>query len=224
MKQLVFFGALALATLASTVFAGRIPAVVPGTIYLALGLGVYAARLGHAGPYPFPEGMDLIVSTLCLAAGALLVGPSLRGRGAARFARRALIGLTPLLAFAGIASIAHEAEEVIVLRTPDRSGDVLETRLWVVDYAGAPWVVTGQRSEHVRRMTAVPRVEMLRGGTATCRLAEVHTDRATLETILRLRHEKYAVQRAAVALGIWPDSPEGLEKVAAAVRLAHCPE
>jgi hypothetical protein len=110
-----------------------------------------------------------------------------------------------------------------LLRTQDEEGTVRETRLWVIDYEGAPWVVTARNSEHVRQLTAKPRVELFRRGQARCYLAEPHGDRETIEDALRLRREKYWVQRVAVALGVWPGSRDDLEAIAVAVRFDPCP-
>ena len=59
-----------------------------------------------------------------------------------------------------LVAYGHEAEEVVVLRTSESDGTVRETRLWVVDHEGAPWIVTGREGRHDRNLAANPRVDL----------------------------------------------------------------
>src|SRR5262249_13537411 len=122
-----------------------------------------------------------------------------------------------------LVAIGHEAEEVVVLRTRDAQGAVLDTRLWVVDYDGAPWIVTTPIGRHVRNLTAEPRVELVRNGVAQCFLARRFTDRATIEAAFRARAKKYWTQRVGEAAGLWAAPGGDLEKIAVAIRLDPCP-
>lgn len=221
MMQPLFFGALLAIGAVLFALARRIRPSIVGALLLLAGAGVFAVRLVHEGPYPFPRGPDLVYGSANLLIGLWLLLPAARRR---LLPRRIVLALSPLLLCFASAGILHEAEEVVVLRTPDAQGDVLATRLWVVDHDGAAWVVTGRKSEPVRRLTAIPRVELVRGGRVGCYIASPYNDRETLETALRLRQEKYFAQRLAVAVGLWPDSLDGIEEIAVAVRLDPCPE
>jgi hypothetical protein len=114
---------------------------------------------------------------------------------------------------------------VVVLRTTGPEGAVRETRLWVVDYQGSPWIVTGRGSPHDLDLTANPRVEIFRQGESRCWMAERHLDRATLEALLEARSAKYRAQRIAFAIGAWkrPSEREDLDEIAVALRFTPCP-
>jgi hypothetical protein len=79
--------------------------------------------------------------------------------------------LLVLLAVAGACVayvLAHGAlievgREVIVLRTEDAGGAWRETRLWIVDHEGAPWLHGGD-SDWMRNLRARPIVEVVRSG------------------------------------------------------------
>ena len=214
---LVALGAL-LAALAP-----RIRPPVVGWLLLLCGASVFAVRLLHEGPYPLPRGSDLVFGPLNLLMGLLLIRSWHPSLARATLANRLLLGVTPIVLFLGLGAVLHEAEEVVILRTRNEEGTVRETRLWVIDHEGAPWVVTGRNSEQVRQLTANPRIELFRLGQARCYLAERHGDRETIEDALRLRHEKYLAQRLAVALGVWPRSRDDLDEIAIAVRFNPCP-
>lgn len=64
--------------------------------------------------------------------------------------------------------IASESGEVVVLTTSDIAGEPHETRLWVVDYQGAPWLRAGAAVQGwYQRLLAKPEVELTRNGTTT---------------------------------------------------------
>ena len=80
--------------------------------------------------------------------------------------RLALAALGTVL---GLAAVAHwalieHAGEVVVLRTTEPDGSRLETRLWIVDNGGVPYLHGGD-SDWMRNLTARPIVEVERGGT-----------------------------------------------------------
>lgn len=191
------------------------------------GLTVFAVRLHHEGPYPFPGGMDLASGCIALLMGALLIRSpwSSRSEGGVSWVTRVLLGVSPIVFFLGFVAYAHEAEEVIVLRTTGSEGEVRDTRLWIVDHQGSPWIVTGRGYPQDLELTASPRVEVFRRGEARCWMAERHLDRATIETILQARSEKYRAQRVAFAMGVWKHFSErdDLDEIAVALRLAPCP-
>jgi hypothetical protein len=68
-------------------------------------------------------------------------------------------------------ALIETGREVIVLRTEEPDGGWLETRLWIVDDAGAAWL-HGADSRWMRNLEARPIVEVVRGG-------ETHRYRAT---------------------------------------------
>jgi len=219
---------VALAGLGGVLFAyaSRVRAPFVGAILLVFGTAVFVVRLGHEGSYPFPHGADLAFGTASLLAGLLLVRAPWGTRiaaGGTPLGTRALLALTPIILFGALIAILHEVEEVVVLRTFDGAGDVLDTRLWVVDVEGAPWVVTGPRTEHVARLAAHPRVELLRRGTTTCYVARPFGDPKTIEAVLAQRLEKYRVYRVGLAAGFWRPPSGRIEDMAVAIRLDPCP-
>ena len=75
-----------------------------------------------------------------------------------------LLGALPLLVAAG-SYLAGERIEVVALRTLDGSGHAHDTKLWIVDYQGRPWVRSARPTlGWVKRIRANPRVELIRHG------------------------------------------------------------
>lgn len=79
------------------------------------------------------------------------------------------LGIVLLILFAALAalvgthfSLIEIGREVVVLRTQSADGAVAETRLWVVDVDGAPWVHSAG-PVWAARMAGRPEVEMKRG-------------------------------------------------------------
>jgi hypothetical protein len=73
-----------------------------------------------------------------------------------------------LLALAVVVVLGHLAmievgREVVTIRTPLPDGEWQETRLWVVDYQGVPWLHSAGES-WVARFEGDPVVELERGG------------------------------------------------------------
>lgn len=136
-----------------------------------------------------------------------------------------LLGLAVLAFLVALVAYGHEAEEVVVLRTTGPEGTIRETRLWIVDHQGSPWIVTGRGSGHDQDLQAHPRVEMFRAGETRCWVAERHLDRQTLETVLEVRSQIYLAQRLALASGVWRHFSErdDLEAIAVALRFTPCP-
>jgi len=109
--------------------------------------------------------------------------------------RKTLLGLAGLLALAllvvGTQYIASESGEVVVLRTRDASGVDHETRLWVVDHDGSPWLRAGNpNGGWFPRLSADSEVVMARGGEHSVYQA-VPTPEAR-DVINDLMHEKYS--------------------------------
>lgn len=207
-------------------FAPKIRTAIVGWILVLAGLAVFAVRLHHEGPYPFPGPMDLTSGCAALLVGALLIRSPWSGprEGGVSRVTRVLLGVSPIVLFLAFVAYAHEAEEVVVLRTTGPEGAVRETRLWIIDHQGSPWIVTGRGNPHDLDLTANQRVEIFRRGEARCWMAERHLDRATIETLLQARSEKYRAQRIAFAIGVWKHFSErdDLDEIAVALRFAPC--
>src|SRR5690606_9481215 len=91
-----------------------------------------------------------------------------RARVRDRTVRRLRLALAALAGLAVLYALAHGAlievgREVVVLRTQERDGGWLETRVWIVDDAGTP-TVHGADSQWMRNLKARPIVEMTRDG------------------------------------------------------------
>ena len=84
-----------------------------------------------------------------------------------------LLGAIPLLV-AGGSYLAGEQIEVVALRTVDGEGHPHDTKLWIVDYQGRPWVRAARpKLGWVERIRANPRVELVRGGKTEAYTAEI---------------------------------------------------
>ena len=105
--------------------------------------------------------------------------------------RIALVLVAVVVGLAGLYIAMAERVEVVVLHSHGADGDH-ETRLWIVDDAGAAWLRTGATNAtwlpRIRRNTEV-RVE--RGGAAHDYTAVVLEDPATVARINQLSLEKY---------------------------------
>lgn len=68
-------------------------------------------------------------------------------------------------AVAGLERYAAESGEVVVLHARDATGEVVTTRLWVVDHDGHQYLRVGaDGSGWYSRLTANPDIELARGG------------------------------------------------------------
>lgn len=84
-----------------------------------------------------------------------------------RLARLAGGLLAALLLVALATYLAGEQVEVAVLRTVDDTGARHDTKLWVVDHDGAPWVRVARPERHwFQRLQRHPEIEIVRGGGA----------------------------------------------------------
>jgi hypothetical protein len=90
--------------------------------------------------------------------------------------------------------VAGELVEVVVVRTADDEGAVHETKVWVVDYDGVPWVRVANPERHwFHRLASHPRIELIRKGVP--QQVDAHPQdtpeaRATLDARFR---EKYGL-------------------------------
>jgi hypothetical protein len=187
---------------------------VVGWGLLAVGIAVFAVRLLHAGAYAMPRGGALFGGLGALLLGGVLVWPATpRGLGWLALAT------SPVVLFFGLYATMAELEEVVSLYATDSAGQPAELRLWIVDRDDGAWVGMA-RSKAVEHSLDGTRLELLRGGETRCVVPVLHEDRATVRAIHALKVEKYAVARAAAAIGLYPR--EAREE-AAALRLDPCP-
>jgi hypothetical protein len=112
-----------------------------------------------------------------------------------RAALRIGAGLLLLLLAAALATyVAGEQTEVARLRSFDAQGAAHETKLWVVDHEGAPWVrVANPRRAWFRRLAANPRAELVRGQQVQAVVAEPHDSDAARAALDRRFREKYGL-------------------------------
>ncbi|MCP5060728.1 MAG: DUF2255 family protein [bacterium] len=117
------------------------------------------------------------------------------------------IGIGAVLGFfllMGLAQLgASESGEVLVLETLDAEGKPQETRIWVVDDAGAIWVRGGEDSGWVQRLLQNAEIRAERDGSRTPFLAVPVRDPAARDRVNELMREKYgfADRFIAVSLG-----------------------
>lgn len=186
-----------------------------GWLLLLVSVSVFASRLQHAGPYAPPEGGNLFAGVL-----ALVLGVSLAGGWLGAALRWIALLASPVVLFFALYATLAELEEVVVLKAATRSGQPADLRLWIVDRGDAAWV-TMPRSKADAHGLSETRAELLRQGVVSCVIVTRDEDRATVNEIHQLRHQKYAVQRIATTLGIFGRSA-GEDVVA--LRLEPCSE
>ena len=89
--------------------------------------------------------------------------------------------------------LAGERTEVAVLRTYDTDGTPKDTKMWVVDHDGAPYVRIGRPGRGWgERAKAHPEVDLSRGGAAPVpKLAVVVTDPTALHAVDEEFRQKY---------------------------------
>ena len=125
-----------------------------------------------------------------------------------------LVGLFLLLGLAQFA--ASESGEVLVLETLDAAGQAHETRIWVVDDAGALWVRGGPDAGWVGRLVANPDVRAERAGAQADYRAVPDRNDAARDRVNALMREKYGLADRFIALMLGdPDREDSL-----AIRLA----
>jgi hypothetical protein len=186
---------------------------------LLVGVSVFTIRLQHAGPYAFPGGGNLRAGVLALLLGGWLVRPWLGARRLAAPLAWIALAASPIVLFFALYATLAEVEEVVVLKATDQAGRPSDLRLWIVDRGDAAWV-TMPRSKADAHGLSETRVELMRDGEVRCVIATRHEERATVNEIHQLRHEKYGVQRLATSIGIFGRSA-GEDVVA--LRLEPCP-
>jgi hypothetical protein len=171
---------------------------VAAVILISTGIGVFAIRLIHAGPYVMPHG-----GAVYGAFGAILLAAILIYRSP-RWLCWTAIALSPVALFPALYSIMGESEEVISLYATDSKNNPVDLRLWIVDREDGAWLGMS-RAKAVEHRLDGNRVTMLRQGQTICVIPVLHDkDRATVRAIHRMKVEKYAVARAAGLIGLYP--------------------
>ena len=188
---------------------------VVGCGMLALGVAVFAVRLLHEGAYAVPRGGGLFGGLGALLLGGLLVWPA---------APRALgwlaLAASPVVFFLGLYATMAELEEVVSLYAADSEGRPAELRLWIVDREDGEWVGM-PRSKALEHSLDGARLDMLRNGETRCVVPVLHEDRPTVTAIHALKVQKYAVARAASAIGVYPrEAPDS----SVSLRFDPCPD
>ena len=123
-------------------------------------------------------------------------------------------GLAFVVALGVLTYVAGEVKEVVVLRTYDKTGAAHDTKLWVVDYEGTPWVRVGKPQRlWYRRLLRQSSVELIRGPQTSWLTAHAHPDLETRQALDRQFREKYGlvdwwfgvlVRRGAVPIQLEP--------------------
>jgi len=187
---------------------------VIGWALLVLGTAVFAVRSLHAGAYPMPRGPNLFAGL-----GALLLGAVLVWSAAPRALRWLAMAASPVVLFFGLYATMAELEEVVSLYATDGSGQPAELRLWIVDRDDGAWVGM-PRSKALEHSLDGAKLDLLRNGETLCVVPVLYEDRATVKAIHALKVEKYAVARAAAAIGLYPREAR---ETAVSLRLDPCP-
>lgn len=106
---------------------------------------------------------------------------------------RRLLLVMAVLALVGVATyVAGEQIEVVVLRTWDAEGVSYDTKMWVVDQEGIPWVRVANPKRHwYRRLLDDPRAELIRNQRTIPVVAAPRDTLEARESIDRLFREKY---------------------------------
>jgi hypothetical protein len=88
--------------------------------------------------------------------------------------------------------LAGERTEVVVLRTYEADGTPRDTKMWVADYEGKPYVRVGRPGRGWgERLKANPKVELTRAGATSARTAVIVADPETVDAVSRVFSDKY---------------------------------
>jgi len=185
-----------------------------GWVLIALGIGVFAVRLLHEGAYAVPRGGNLFGGLGALVVGAVLAWPAVP-----RGLRWPTLAASPVVLFFALYATGAELEETVSLYATDSAGRPAELRLWIVDRDDGEWVGMPRAKAIEHSLDGAP-VELLRNGETRCVVPVLHEDRPTVRAIHAMKVEKYAVARAAAAVGLYPREAR---ETAASLRLDPCP-
>lgn len=165
---------------------------------LVLGIAVFGVRFLHDGAYAMPRGANLFGGLGALALGGVLVWST-----PARGLRWLALAVSPVVFFFGLYATMAELEEVVSLYATDSSGQPAQLRLWIIDREDGEWVGM-PRWKAIEHSLDGAQLELLRNGKTRCVVPRLHEDRKTVGAIHALKVEKYAVARAAAAIGLYP--------------------
>lgn len=169
-----------------------------GIFFIAVGVGVFAIRLNHPGPYAMPLGGALYGGIGALALGCFLMWP-----GKPRMLGWIAIAMSPVALFPAIYSIVGESEEVISLYATDSRDRPADLRLWIVDREDGAWVGMSLEKAVEHRLDGA-HLEMLRAGNYTCVIPVLHEDRPTTREIHAMKVAKYVAAQMAATIGMYP--------------------
>jgi hypothetical protein len=87
--------------------------------------------------------------------------------------RRAILGLLALLVVVGLATfIAGEVVETVIVRNYNSDGTAHDSKVWVVDIDGTPWVRVGRAGRSWgENLRTHPQAQLVRGGVTSERVA-----------------------------------------------------
>ena len=116
---------------------------------------------------------------------------------------RALHLAAVALVAVGVATyVSGEQTEVVVVRTQDGEGATHDTKVWVVDHDGVPWVrVANPRRAWFQRLSQNPHALLIRGGVERAVIARAEDAPEVREAIDRRFREKYG--RTDWWYGVW---------------------
>lgn len=108
--------------------------------------------------------------------------------------RMGTAGAAALVLWSVVTLIAAESGEVIVIRTLGSDGVPSETRIWIVEEAGAIWVeaATPER-DFLRDIIQNDQIEIVRGGQVRAYTALVSSEPGSHDFIRGLMKEKYGL-------------------------------
>ena len=119
----------------------------------------------------------------------------------------AVVGLFVLLGLGQL--LASESGEVLVLETLDAEGQPHETRIWVVEDAGAVWVRGDPDSGWVQRLLETPEVRAERAGQQASFRAVPDRDPEARDRVNVLMSEKYGFADRFIAVTLGDADREG---------------
>ena len=109
--------------------------------------------------------------------------------------RRVVLTLLGLLVVVAVVTyISGEVIETVIVRTRGADGTAYDSKVWVADVDGTPWVRVGRAGRAWgERLRADPHVELVRQGTTTPRRAVIDTSDAAREQVDTAFAAKYGV-------------------------------
>ncbi len=189
---------------------------------------IAAALVAAAAVLPLIIGSGAITAacSLSLLVVALLVLASiyLPARGPRLASLVGLFVAAPLCLVLVTILVLIEQGETVVLRTFDEHGEVEETRLWIVDFQGSPWLGAGggRTRRWYQRLSAVPQVELVRRGVTACFRADPVPDPEVRDAVIDLTRKKYELGTLGLSIGNGLGIPMRTDSMAIPVRLLPC--